>query len=360
MNPFHYFETDQRNVSGVATIYDYDSDSFQMDVGLAVFPASYDTSLFTDSRRDSVDAEALNKSLTNLKGMKVNLGVAMGERKRTADLLYRTAGTIGNSLRALKRGNFSGAAKALGLQPDLKQPSKSGAVFLPGINSRRRSQFTRQQLISQSKKLSDDWLALQYGWRPLINDVYSSMEVLAQASSKPRKFMVSSSKSFNWSKSSSPGNWYGVPYTRVDAGSYTRKYVYIFSYSNEVLTDLSSLGVTNPAAIAWELLPWSFVADWFIPIGNYIDTWDATLGFSFQKGCTTTFEKWRVTVGANGTKRIGNTIRTVSAKGSHDYVECIRSGLASFPMPRLPSFDPRLSFQKGVTSVALLRQRLRL
>jgi hypothetical protein len=31
------------------------------------------------------------------------------------------------------------------------------------------------------------------------------------------------------------------------------------------------LGLLDPLSVAWELLPWSFVIDWFIPIGAYLD-----------------------------------------------------------------------------------------
>ena len=33
-----------------------------------------------------------------------------------------------------------------------------------------------------------------------------------------------------------------------------------------------SLGLINPSTVAWERLPWSFVIDWFIPIGSYLDS----------------------------------------------------------------------------------------
>lgn len=37
-----------------------------------------------------------------------------------------------------------------------------------------------------------------------------------------------------------------------------------------VLTNLASLLATNVASTAWELVPYSFVVDWFLPIGDYI------------------------------------------------------------------------------------------
>ncbi len=33
----------------------------------------------------------------------------------------------------------------------------------------------------------------------------------------------------------------------------------------------SRLGLTNPAAVAWELVPYSFVVDWFVNVGDYLN-----------------------------------------------------------------------------------------
>jgi hypothetical protein len=46
------------------------------------------------------------------------------------------------------------------------------------------------------------------------------------------------------------------------------------SYTFEAYEELSALrqmGLGNPASILWERLPYSFVIDWFIPIGNYLE-----------------------------------------------------------------------------------------
>jgi hypothetical protein len=32
----------------------------------------------------------------------------------------------------------------------------------------------------------------------------------------------------------------------------------------------AQLGLTHPGSVLWERLPWSFVVDWFIPIGTYL------------------------------------------------------------------------------------------
>jgi hypothetical protein len=57
-----------------------------------------------------------------------------------------------------------------------------------------------------------------------------------------------------------------------------------YSLSNPVLANLSQMGITNPVELAWEELPYSFVADWFLPIGDYLGNLDATLGWDFIGG----------------------------------------------------------------------------
>jgi hypothetical protein len=47
------------------------------------------------------------------------------------------------------------------------------------------------------------------------------------------------------------------------------------------------LGLTNPLAIAWELVPFSFVLDWLVPVGTWLQSLDATLGVKFVGGCRT-------------------------------------------------------------------------
>jgi hypothetical protein len=340
MNPFTYVETFRSFPFGKMDSWDHvnrihEFNSGYLPLGTPVFSSEGSTS----SMESSIDAQALNKALKDLKSSKVNLGVALGERQKTGALITRTAQRIGNALRALRKGNISGAANALGVV------TKRGNVAA-----------------GNSKALADEWLSLQYGWKPLLNDVYNAAEDLARISQEPRKFKVTASRSHRWSLRTQPASWNEVPYVRVESGSYTRKYVFIFSYSNEVLTDLSRFGVTNPASVAWELLPWSFVIDWFIPIGDYIDVWDATLGFTFEKGCSTVFKKYEVNVNANGTKhrKDVNTTYRVAADFYYLSVFCQRVALGSFPLPRLPSFDPRISFNRGVSTAALLRQRLRL
>jgi hypothetical protein len=58
--------------------------------------------------------------------------------------------------------------------------------------------------------------------------------------------------------------------------------------SNSILLKTASeLGLTNPVEVLWELVPFSFVIDWALPIGSFISQFDASLGWTFVDGSIT-------------------------------------------------------------------------
>lgn len=349
MNGFTYTEQNNREPYGVFE-YGFPGPPWYSKAtwnGLAPFADivnSTDTGL-TPSDVARVNSEALNGSLSELKGMRVNLGVAFGERKQTGNLLLSTAGRLANGYRDLRRGDFHGAAMHLGMvEKDIV---------------RNHDRVHKRGKLSPSKALANEWLALQYGWKPLLSDVYNAAEGLA-ARSDDRRVRCSFSRSHRWFSRHQQHTIFDVPATRTEQGIYSRKYVYYFQTHNEVLKDLSAWGVTNPLSVAWELLPWSFVFDWFIPVGNYLDNWDATVGLTFEKGSVTTFQKGTVTYKANGTKEYVNEYRYANASARYQSVSCVRGVLSNFPAPQLPDLTPHITFNRGVSTLSLLRQRLKL
>lgn len=352
MNGFSYTETSDNKPYGLIVHYypyaPWYSEATWNGLMHGVEVDNSDTGL-TAGAIEKVHNQSLQKSLQTLKGAKVNLGVAFGERKQTSNLILGTAGRISNGLRDLRKGNLRGVAMHLGMVEDDVQSSV------------RKAQKRHGKKLSPYKALGNEWLALQYGWKPLLSDVYNAAEGLAALSGE-RQVRVSASESARWFNRHRNHLWQNVPALRTEQGIYSRKYVYVFSHSSEVLKDLSAFGITNPASVAWELLPWSFVFDWFVPLGDYIDVWDATLGLTFLKGSVTTFKKYRVQYDANGTVQPvpNSTYYTAYGHSRYTKVECTRGVLANFPGPNLPTFAPHITANRGVSTAALLRQRLKL
>jgi len=42
------------------------------------------------------------------------------------------------------------------------------------------------------------------------------------------------------------------------------------------------LHLNDPLSVAWEVMPWSFVADWFLPIGDYLGAVDFYRSFDIN------------------------------------------------------------------------------
>lgn len=194
-------------------------------------------------------------ALLKLKSQKVNLGVAFGERAATAELVGNTASKLAKAYRQTRKGNLKGAARTLG---------------------------------AEWRGQPRNWLELQYGWKPLLQDVYGAAESLKGTLREDWKVTVkgqASEKGFDpLTRINGMATWSGVV-------KWSRGYFVRLDYlpENPFLASLSSLGLTNPAVIAWELVPFSFVVDWMIPIGDWLNSLDAALGYEFYSGSFSEF-----------------------------------------------------------------------
>lgn len=111
------------------------------------------------------------------------------------------------------------------------------------------------------------WLEYQYGLGPLCADVYT---ICNQPYPEPVR-VVTASHSVNWdvvdNKAVSSSIRSPQGHRRFEAKLKCRGLV----HAGGPVVAASSLGLTNPALYVWEALPFSFVIDWWQPIGPYID-----------------------------------------------------------------------------------------
>lgn len=311
---------------------------FESETGLGPSLNNYDT-LFTVAATvpsGSDENRAIVKARNNLKGSRVNLGVAFGERKRTAHLIGSTASNIARSIRHLKRGQVRKAMNVLGITSSKREPR--------GAN------------------VPQKWLELQYGWKPLLNDVYGSVNALASRPAYESRVTahatVESPPLTGFSSLTvQPSSYSGAGWTR---GATTKRGVKVRLDAipdNELKSSLSSLGVTNPLSVAWELVPFSFVVDWFAPVGNWLESIDALAGYTGVTQVTSRLSKaeWSHGGAANvvwGTWNYTN----YSYSGAYRRSVLLSRSVGSATMPYWPGFkDPR-SLGHMANGLALLCQ----
>lgn len=262
------------------------------------------------------------QALLKLKNTRVNLGVALGEMQHTANFLGSTATTIARGVQQLRRGQVRKAFRTIG---------------------------------ADWRSWPQNWLGYQYAMRPLLNDVYGSAEAL---SNRDLPSWVTTVKGVNevktsWTETSGSGNTHST----IDVSD--RKGVFVrldFHPSNEFYHTLSSLGVTNPLVVAWELVPFSFVLDWGIQIGSWLETLDATLGFRFLSGSKTfRSERIREANGSIGPRKVGEPVFvTVDHHSKTRLLHVKREVYGGVPRPWLPRVKNPISLQHMANGLSLL------
>lgn len=274
------------------------------------------------------EVEALQK----LKEQNINYAVAIAEARLSMSMIEKSLWSVFDAYRYAKKKAWRQAAKALKVEP-------------PRWKTR-------------ADNVAGRWLELQYGWLPLLSDVYAAYNDAREGITRytPRISVTRTVKQ-------------PVPNFRIDMDwgltadiTHTRESVYgvkvrlDYQLNSEALATASKVGLTNPLEVAWELVPFSFVVDWGIPIGNWLSAWDADFGLSFIGGSKTLFSR------VQRTGRIHQGMRSRQVYRAHyadltatlDGFQMARSVYTSPPIPVVYWKNP-VSALHALNALALLK-----
>lgn len=227
-----------------------------------------------------LQADATNRLLEKCRGTKIDLGVALGETRETADM-------IGSSARKI-------ASSALDVASSTLQSNRKDAEYFATRAFRTLTGGKIDKIRQVADLASSAWLGWSYGVKPLLTDIYAAIDTVKGADKQPYYELetVRTRLSDNLYKefSHSSPNGYGGTNTfththdssRIVSGNMT------FVCNNPVLRSLDQVGLTNPLSVAYELVTLSFVLDWFIPVGDFIQNIVPPLGVDFVRGTVTT------------------------------------------------------------------------
>jgi hypothetical protein len=144
------------------------------------------------------------------------------------------------------------------------------------------------------KNLSGAHLNVSFGWLPFMSDakrIYGALEnfqkklrKLQEESGKPKKAhyqrhldTIDLPSDGAVSSLDSNGQWYRkVRWKQEPVYHATLDYVYVLPdmslMSNQIAGFLDSIGVQLNASIIWNAIPYSFVVDWFLGVGEWINS----------------------------------------------------------------------------------------
>lgn len=99
---------------------------------------------------------------------------------------------------------------------------------------------------------------------PLINDVYDLAKIAAGQNIRRTRVRARLSKKTEKITSTQPG-------VQLHGSTKLSKQIVMVLEQADTPTFWEQFGLADPATVPWELLPWSFVVDWAVPIGKFIE-----------------------------------------------------------------------------------------
>lgn len=268
----------------------------------------------------SVDFRALDSRLRGrIKASNLNLAQSLAEYRQTSSMFVSLTDDVLRTFRSLRNGRALGDFVRI-----LQKPRSSHEI-----------------------NVANRWLQYQYGLKPLMSDIYGSAEALASKIRTGMWLYVSTSSEDSVFKvhPSKVGPW-GNPVYRYDVGTTKLRVKARYKISDATLKSLAQCGISNPLLLAWELIPYSFVFDWIIPVGDFLKSLDALSGVSNLQ-----------VVRSYDTSTTGTSVFLATGQKCSQYNRQYSRLImdTTLSLPRL-AYKPSQSFTAVANGVALLRQ----
>lgn len=335
-NSFTFNRLESRRFTGERSYQTLATSPFRSTAS-GTFPSSFavipSLNSISTLRRFNLDNEVKQKLMEKVRDSDVNIAVAWGEREETLRMLSGSLKKLGTAFNQARSGNFAGAAKTL-----------TGYGSRPGVGL--------------EKSIANNWLELQYGWLPLMSDIDGLCKTLHKQVSHKEYVIVRASKRIQDETTSLSVSTDYEDYV-VSRAEYHSSCRVKMKLSNMFLKTAAEVGLTNPLLVAWELVPFSFVIDWALPIGSFLSQFDSSFGWEWFSGSLTSYYKC-TSVMTRGPRAgtPGYLYHKVNGQCSQEQLQIERVGLTSFArMLTLPVIKDPGSVVHCLNALALISSR---
>lgn len=256
--------------------------------------------------------EARTKALLKISDSKAGIGEDLATFRQTVGMIRNPARALASSLKA----------------------AHTDRSLLPFLTRSIRAVKRDGPL----KTAAARYLEYVYGWKPLVADIHGIMELMKAKGQNP--LLLSGVGSSHVRGPTKVGSFNDVSNKCINTVGPCVEDVHVkckiwgrIDPTHAGLRALNQLGLLNPLSLSWELMSWSFVLDWFVPIGSVLNALTAPAGLTFVSGTDsmrasvtgpyeshqTDFDPWVVS-----SSFAGGTVRHESYQ---------RSTLGSWPLP---------------------------
>ncbi len=296
------------------------------------------SNLLNDAIASNMVNAAKTEALIKAKDQQFDVSEFLTGLPKTLVMIAERSTQLLRAYNAVRRRDFANAVGELGLH---------------GVQL-RRNRFSKWN----RETSANIWLELQYGWLPLLSDIFDGINTVRGLVSPPvpkDQFSVMSRRNqplfirdpqidSQWDKSVAHAE--GLAECEVK---------YRFRISDPTAHLLSQMELLNPLYVAWVAVPYSFVLDWMIPVSTVLSALSAHIGLQFTTGYISVLKYGKSS--ARATSRYTGIYKKAHEDGVTTAITeqliVNRTALSSFPMASLFIQSP-FSSKRLTNAIALI------
>lgn len=242
---------------------------------------------WTPSLEFSADNEARTKTLGKLSQKKWDVGVSAVELRQTAGLVTQLATGMAKTVENLINSRHNARQQ---VDSFFKKVRKHGSF----------DQAAREVGMSDTRlleSLKDGWMQYQFGVRPLLGDIDNATSYLADKVAQKVPFIVYAkagaerTDTYMGTRNCSSDSLALITIRPRIEESCQVHYSVAYEIPTGQVSELTSLGLDNPWNVAWETTLLSWMADYVVGTGDWLQSFTATNGMVFREGCRSVLRK---------------------------------------------------------------------
>jgi len=295
---------------------------------------------------DNLDLRARTEVMLRARNQKFNVAEALAGIDLTVLMVANKVRQVVSAWKSVRQGNFALAARHLGLNHF-------------GLRSEFLKKFGYH---IKNASVAEQWLALIYGWLPLLSDISDGVKLVNEGLTTPDStFSVKRNVRgwlpfHDWMLNVNDDPWMN-PEVRHDVQA-TCSYKYRLKVKDQLAAYLVSLGLDNPLYSFWIASPYTFVIDWLSPVGDWLQALTAPMALQFIDGYRSRhIEGWDSrSAGPFGIDESNPDLVWYSgpAEVHMEFLEFEREQLFDFPIAQPYFRFPFSSPQRMVSAISLL------
>lgn len=211
------------------------------------------------------DLKLRSKLIDKIKDHDFNPSVAGAEVDKTFRMIADGVTGVSSGIRALRDGKLPDAIlSAMGKGYRKTPPTYK---YFPAYLKKHKGEIIPELLVLKGIKVSAaSWLAYSYGISPLLQDVHAGAQALAKHNLGLQETDFTVVRGNRNTVNGNNGN-----ITWVSQTDHSKRLIVKLAREVTLSSIWDNLGVIDPLQVIWERTYLSFIVDWFLPVGSFLN-----------------------------------------------------------------------------------------